>query len=125
MSERLELTATEVADRLDRAGNSMFSRIDGTARDLGERFDVATDLLEKITTDISGRMEGASQSFAQTLDAASTNIITDLGKASDTFSEGPWARPSFRSAGQFEQQTGLIVDRIGQAARDLEQTAAA
>ena len=86
MTERLELTATDVAERLDRAGNSMFTRIDNTVRDLGERFDVATDLLDKITTDVSGRMEGASQSFAQTLDSASTTILTNLGKASDAFS---------------------------------------
>lgn len=122
MTERLELTATDVAERLDRAGNSMFTRIDNTVRDLGERFDVATDLLDKITTDVSGRMEGASQSFAQTLDSASTTILTNLGKASDAFSEG-LGQTTLQISGQFEQQSGLLVDHIDRAARDLERTA--
>jgi len=93
-------------------------------RDLGERFDVATDLLDKITTDVSGRMEGASLSFAQTLESASTSIITNLGKASDAFSEG-LGQTTLQMSGQFEQQSGILVEHIDRAARDLELTSTA
>ena len=66
----------------------MFTRIDSTARDLGTRFDVATEILEKVTGDISGRISGTGAKFAEILDTASSQMISDLGKASEAFSEG-------------------------------------
>ena len=98
----------------------MLTRIDQTAKDLGQRFDVATHLLERVTGDLSGKLQGTSERFAEILDSASSNILTDLGKASDAFSQG-LGQTTLQITGRLEQDSGLLVDRVERAARDLEQ----
>ena len=119
MAQRLEKTSTEVTDQLNSAGNTMFTRIDTTARELGQRFDVATDVLEKVTGDISGRLAGTGAKFAEILDTASSQMITDLGKASEAFSDG-LGHTTLQITGRFEQETGLLVDRIDRAVKELD-----
>ena len=120
MVQRLERASSEVSTQLNSAGSSMFAKIDETSRDLGQRFDVATHLLERVTGDISGKLEGTSTKFAEIIDTASTQIITDLGKASDALSEG-LGQTTLQITGRLEQDSGLLIDRIDQAARGLEQ----
>ena len=119
MTQRLEKTSAEVAEHLHNAGNSMFTRIDSTARELGTRFDIATDILEKVTGDISGRISGTGAKFAEILDTASTQMITDLAKASEAFSEG-LGQTTLQISGRFEQETGLLVGRIDRAVKEFD-----
>ncbi len=119
IAQRLEKTSAEVTSQLDTAGNSMFAKIDITARDLGQRFDVATGLLERVTGDISGKLAGTGAKFAELIDTASTQIIADLGKASDTFSQG-LNQTTLQITGRLEQDTGLVVGQIDRAAKELE-----
>ncbi|HEX4762310.1 MAG TPA: methyl-accepting chemotaxis protein, partial [Sphingomicrobium sp.] len=122
MAQRLEKTSNEVTAQLDHAGFNMFSRIDTTARDLGQRFDVASALLERVTGDISGRLEGTGTKFAEIIDTASSQILTDLGKASDAFADGLGAT-RMEITGRLEKDTGLLVDRIDKAVRELDTAA--
>ena len=124
MTQRLEKTSAEVAEQLQSAGNSMFTRIDSTARELGTRFDVATEILEKVTGDISGRMTGTGAKFAEILDTASSEMISNLGKASEAFSEG-LGQTTLQISGRFEQETGLLVDRIDKAVKEFDSATSA
>ena len=101
-----------MADRLETASTNMFGKIDATVRDLGQRFDVATNLLENVTGEMSGK-------FAKVLDTASTQIISGLGRASSAFSEG-LGQTTMQITGRLEQDSGLMVDRIDRATRELE-----
>ncbi|HUQ37848.1 MAG TPA: hypothetical protein VM144_15870 [Aestuariivirga sp.] len=124
MTQRLEKTSTEVAEQLASAGNSMFTRIDSTARELGTRFDIATEILEKVTSDVSGRISGTGAKFAEILDTASSQMISDLGKASDAFSEG-LGQTTLQISGRFEQETGLLVGRIDKAVKEFDSATSA
>jgi frataxin-like iron-binding protein CyaY len=119
LGQRLERTSTTVTAQLDTAGGNMFAKIDQTARDLGQRFDVATGLLERVTGDISGKLAGTGAKFAEIIDTASTQIITDLGKASEALSSG-LGQTTLQITGRLEQDTGLLVGRIDRAARELD-----
>ena len=122
MTDRLQNTSSSVATQLENAGNNMFARLDVTARDLGQRFDVATTMLERITGDISGRLAGSGAKFAEMLEGASSQMINDLGKASEAFSEG-LGQTTMEISGRFEQETGLLVDRIDRAVQAFDSTA--
>lgn len=122
MAKRLEDTSSEVATQLDSAGNSMFSRIENTARELGQRFDFATDLLEKVTGDISGRLSSTGEKFEQTLSTTSNTMVGNLDRASVAFQEG-LAQTTMQISGRFEQDTGLLVDRIDRAVREFDTAA--
>jgi uncharacterized protein YukE len=122
MTQNLEKTSSEVAAQLHSAGNSMFTRIDSTARELGTRFDIATEILEKVTGDISGRISGTGAKFAEILDTASSQMISDLGKASEAFSEG-LGQTTLQISGRFEQETGLLVGRIDKAVKEFDDAA--
>ncbi|MGB9142624.1 MAG: hypothetical protein WCB71_10565 [Aestuariivirga sp.] len=124
MTQRLEKTSAEVAEQLQSAGNSMFTRIDSTARELGTRFDIATEILEKVTGDISGRMTGTGAKFAEILDTASSEMISNLGKASEAFSEG-LGQTTLQISGRFEQETGLLVGRIDKAVKEFDSATSA
>ena len=124
MTQKLEKTSAEVAEQLHSAGNTMFTRIDSTARELGTRFDIATDILEKVTGDISGRISGTGAKFAEILDTASSQMISDLGKASEAFSEG-LGQTTLQISGRFEQETGLLVGRIDKAVKEFDSATAA
>ena len=119
MSERLDRT---VAERLDKAGNTIFGQIDATARDLGQRLDLATNFLERVNGEISGNLETTSSGFSKVLDSASTTIIADLNRASAAFSDG-LNEISMQVMGRIEQQTGLVAERLDQATRGLDSTA--
>ena len=123
MTQKLEKTSAEVAEQLHSAGNTMFTRIDSTARELGTRFDIATDILEKVTGDISGRISGTGARFAEILDTASSQMITDLGKASEAFSEG-LGQTTLQISGQFEKETGLLIGRIDRAVKEFDSATA-
>ncbi len=124
MTQRLEKTSSEVAEQLANAGNSMFTRIDSTARELGTRFDIATEILEKVTSDVSGRISGTGAKFAEILDTASSQMISDLGKASEAFSEG-LGQTTLQISGRFEQETGLLVGRIDKAVKEFDSATSA
>lgn len=122
MNEQFDQTSNEVADQLTKAGNTMFNRIDTTARELGQRFDVATEILEKVTGDISGRLAGTGAKFAEILDTASSQMLSDLGKASEAFSDG-LGHTTMQISGRFEQETGLLVGRIDKAVKEFDTAA--
>ncbi len=69
--------------------------LEGEGRDSDEAFaNLKKELvqrlayLEKVTSDVSGRISGTGAKFAEILDTASSQMISDLGKASEAFSEG-------------------------------------
>ncbi len=99
---RLETASNEVSHKLEQAGNSMFVRIDTTARNLGERFDIATELLERVTTDITGRMEVTSLAFSETLENKFGSLASKLAGSRDQFD------------GIVEDATGKIMAELGQ-----------
>ncbi len=115
----LTSAAREVTDKIEGASQSMFDRLHGTTRELGERFDLATDHLEVVTTEISKRLDGQGKRFAEVLDTASGQIFTDLGKARDAFSEG-LGETTLQISGRFEQETGLLVGRIDKAVSEFD-----
>ena len=130
---RLETASSEVSQKLEQAGNSMFVRIDTTARNLGERFDIATELLERVTTDITGRMEVTSSAFAETLDGrlgalddklsesrtafdgivggAAAGIMSELGKTSAAFAAGLGQRTS-EITDRFDTLTSSLIVKL-------------
>ncbi|MGQ0486231.1 MAG: hypothetical protein ACT4SY_12870 [Hyphomicrobiales bacterium] len=119
MTGQLLKTSGEVAAQLDAAGSTMFTRLDATARDLGERFDVASTLLERVTGDISGRLASTGTKFAEIVGTAGTQMISDLDKASVALSHG-LGETTLQITGRFEQNTGLLAGRIDQAAREFD-----
>ncbi len=124
MTEQLQKTSGEVASQLDHAGSTMFTRLETTARDLGQRFDVASTLLERVTGDISGRLAGTGAKFAEIVGTAGTQIIGDLDRASEALSQG-LGETTLQITGRFEQNAGLLAGRIDQAARELDSAATA
>jgi Apolipoprotein A1/A4/E domain len=123
-AQALDSSSADVTNKIDTASQSMYAKLEGTTRTLGQRFDVATEHLEKVTTDISARLDGTGQRFVDLLSEASGQIFTDLGKARDAFSEG-LGETTMQISGRFEQETGLLVDRIDRAATDFDKSASA
>ena len=78
---------------------------------------------KKVTTDIATRLDGTGQRFAEVLSEASGQIFSDLGKAREAFSEG-LGETTMQISGRFEQETGLLVDRIDRAANEFDTAAA-
>ena len=121
-AQTLSSAGLEVTTKIDDASQTMFNRLHGTTAELGKRFDVATDHLELVTTEISKRLDGQGQRFVDILDQASGQIFTDLGKARDAFSEG-LGETTMQISGRFEQETGLLVGRIDKAVLEFDTTA--
>ena len=121
-AQTLSSAGLEVTTKIDDASQTMFNRLHGTTAELGKRFDVATDHLELVTTEISKRLDGQGQRFVDILDQASGQIFTDLGKARDAFSEG-LGETTMQISGRFEQETGLLVGRIDKAVIEFDTTA--
>jgi len=108
--------------KLDGAGETLFVRIENTARDLGERFDVATKLLEDITGDITLRFDGAGERLSRQLNTASTTVMSALSTASKGFAEG-LEETTGAITGRFEQTTAKLVERIDSATSDMDDRA--
>ena len=122
-AQTLNAAGHEVTSKIEDASQTMFSRLHGTTSELGKRFDVATDHLELVTTEISKRLDGQGKRFAEVLDQASGQIFTDLGRARDAFSEG-LGETTLQISGRFEQETGLLVGRIDRAVEQFDTAAA-
>jgi hypothetical protein len=114
LGNQLEQASAELTALFDVNTSSMVERLNTTSADLGQRFDAATEHLESLTGEISKRLDTQGQRFAETLNSASGQIFTDLGKARDAFSEG-LGETAMQITGRFEQETGLIVGRIDNA----------
>jgi Apolipoprotein A1/A4/E domain len=123
-AQALNNSGTDVTTKIEAASQSMFNKLEGTTRELGQRFDVATDHLERVTEDISTRLDGTGKRFAEVLSEASGQIFNDLGKARDAFSEG-LGETTMQISGRFEQETGLLVGRIDRAVQEFDTTATA
>jgi Apolipoprotein A1/A4/E domain len=121
-AQALNNSSTDVTSKIEAASTSMFNKLEGTTRELGQRFDVATDHLERVTDDISTRLDGTGKRFAELLSEASGQIFNDLGKAREAFSEG-LGETTMQISGRFEQETGLLVGRIDRAAQEFDTTA--
>lgn len=121
-AQALNASSHDVTTKIDQASQAMFGKLDGTTRELGERFDIATGHLEKVTDDISTRLDGTGQRFADILAEASGQIFNDLGKARDAFSEG-LGETTMQISGRFEQETGLLVGRIDRAVQEFDNSA--
>jgi Apolipoprotein A1/A4/E domain len=117
-AQTLSETSTDMTSRLDQAGINMFERIDSTSRTLGQRFDVATELLEKVTSELRGRFEGSSSRFVEIMGQASHQINDDLGRVQENFA-GVMGQTAMRISGRFEQDTGLLINRIDKAAQEF------
>ncbi len=118
-AQTLNTSSQDVTSKIETASQAMFERLHGTTRELGQRFDVATDHLENVTTEISKRLDGTGKRFAEVLDQASGQIFNDLGKARDAFSEG-LGETTLQISGRFEQETGLLVGRIDKAVQEFD-----
>jgi len=118
-AQKLDASGAEVTAKIDSSSQAMFNRLHGTTQELGKRFDVATDHLELVTTEISKRLDGQGQRFVEILDQASGQIFSDLGKARDAFSEG-LGETTLQISGRFEQETGLLVGRIDKAVEQFD-----
>jgi Apolipoprotein A1/A4/E domain len=121
-AQALNNSSTDVTSKIEAASQTMFNRLEGTTRELGQRFDVATDHLERVTDDISTRLDGTGKRFADVLSEASGQMFSDLGKAREAFSEG-LGETTMQISGRFEQETGLLVGRIDRAAQDFDSSA--
>ena len=118
-AQALNSSSLEVTSKIEEASQSMFGKLEGTTRELGQRFDVATDHLERVTGDISTRLDGTGKRFAEILADASGQIFSDLGKARDAFHEG-LGETTMQISGRFEQETGLLVGRIDRAVHEFD-----
>jgi ElaB/YqjD/DUF883 family membrane-anchored ribosome-binding protein len=118
----LNNSSTDVTSKIEAASQTMFNRLEDTTRELGQRFDVATDHLERVTDDISTRLDGTGKRFADVLSEASGQMFSDLGKAREAFSEG-LGETTMQISGRFEQETGLLVGRIDRAAQEFDSSA--
>ena len=118
-AQKLDASGADVTAKIDHSSQMMFNRLHGTTQELGKRFDVATDHLELVTTEISKRLDGQGQRFVEILDQASGQIFSDLGKARDAFSEG-LGETTLQISGRFEQETGLLVGRIDKAVEQFD-----
>ena len=121
-AQALNASSNDVTTKIDQASQMMFGKLDGTTHELGQRFDIATEHLEKVTNDISTRLDGTGRRFSEVLSEASGQIFTDLGKARDAFSEG-LGETTLQISGRFEQETGLLVDRIDRAVQEFDSSA--
>jgi hypothetical protein len=140
----LDQTETRIGAQLDQAtteltglfsGNTdrMTEQLSTTARDLGERLDIATSHLEQVTADVSGRLTSTSNLFVTALDGASGEIQSRLGTAQSTFESGIYrvqdafaeglGQTTMQITARFEQDTGLLVDRIDKANEEFADTA--
>ena len=81
MTQRFASTSAEVAQTLSQSGEAMFVRIDTAARELGKRFDVATSMLEEVTSEVINKMDGTGEQFAKILDDRAGQIYDELGRA--------------------------------------------
>jgi ribosome-associated translation inhibitor RaiA len=118
-AEALNQSSHDVTSKIEDASQAMFGKLEGTTRELGQRFDVATDHLERVTGDISTRLDGTGKRFAEVLADASGQIFSDLGKARDAFQEG-LGETTMQISGRFEQETGLLVGRIDRAVQEFD-----
>jgi hypothetical protein len=118
-AQALNESSLDVTTKIEEASQSMFGKLEGTTRELGQRFDVATDHLERVTGDISLRLDGTGKRFAEILADASGQIFSDLGKARDAFHEG-LGETTMQISGRFEQETGLLVGRIDRAVEEFD-----
>ncbi len=118
-AQALNASSLDVTTKIEEASQSMFGKLEGTTRELGQRFDVATDHLERVTGDISTRLDGTGKRFAEILADASGQIFSDLGKARDAFHEG-LGETTMQISGRFEQETGLLVGRIDRAVEEFD-----
>ncbi len=121
-TQHLNASSEAVTNKVDQASKNMFERLNATTLHLGQRFDQATIHLESVTGEISKRMDGQGQRFAEVLNTASGQIFADLGKARDAFSEG-LGETAMQITGRFEQETGLIVGRIDNAITAFDEAA--
>jgi Apolipoprotein A1/A4/E domain len=121
-AQALDNSSSEVTSKIDSASQNMYAKLESTTRTLGQRFDVATDQLEKVTSDIATRLDGTGVRFAEVLSEASGQMFSDLGKAREAFSEG-LGETTMQISGRFEQETGLLVDRIDRAAQEFDTAA--
>ncbi len=118
-AQALNASSHDVTSKIEDASQAMFGKLEGTTRELGQRFDVATDHLERVTGDISTRLDGTGKRFAEVLAEASGQIFNDLGKARDAFHEG-LGETTMQISGRFEQETGLLVGRIDRAVQEFD-----
>jgi hypothetical protein len=118
-AQALNQSSQDVTSKIEEASQAMFGKLEGTTRELGQRFDVATDHLERVTGDISSRLDGTGKRFAEVLADASGQIFSDLGKARDAFHEG-LGETTMQISGRFEQETGLLVGRIDRAVQEFD-----
>jgi ribosome-associated translation inhibitor RaiA len=118
-AQALNQSSQDVTSKIEEASQAMFGKLEGTTLELGQRFDVATDHLERVTGDISTRLDGTGKRFAEVLADASGQIFSDLGKARDAFHEG-LGETTMQISGRFEQETGLLVGRIDRAVQEFD-----
>jgi ribosome-associated translation inhibitor RaiA len=118
-AQALNQSSQDVTSKIEDASQAMFGKLEGTTRELGQRFDVATDHLERVTGDMSSRLDGTGKRFAEILADASGQIFSDLGKARDAFHEG-LGETTMQISGRFEQETGLLVGRIDRAVQEFD-----
>jgi hypothetical protein len=98
----------------------MLARIGKTTDEFTRRFELSTSMLDRVTAELSGKLEGTGQRFAAVLDQASTAILTDLGKAAEAFNVG-LSETAAQISGILQQDTGQLANRVELASRELEQ----
>ena len=133
LGSQLELATSELTGLFTSNTDRMTSQLGSTARELGERLDVATSHLDQVTGDVTQRLSTTSTSLIQTLDEATSEIQTNLGKVQNAFTsnldrvQGAFSdglgQTTMEITGRFEQETGLLVGRIDRATEQLNAAA--
>ncbi len=119
MVQRLERTSNEVTSQLDSAGSTIFAKIDNTSRELGQRFEIATHLLERVRASCrANSMEPARALPRSSTAPQARSSPTWAGFAMHSRRAG---QTTLQITGRLEQDSGLLVDRIDRATRELEQ----
>ena len=77
-------------------------------------------MLERVSSELMGKLDGTGQRFATVLDTASSAILADLGKATATFNEG-LNQTTLQITSRLDEDTGLLAGRVERASRELEQ----
>ncbi|MGH6854138.1 MAG: hypothetical protein ACREDX_00630 [Aestuariivirga sp.] len=106
MTEQLNSTATEMT-------NAFAETAVRVTRQVNEANSLIAERLVKTSTEVTSQ-----------LDTASTDIIGAIGKASSAFSEG-LGQTTLQITGRLEQDTGLLVDRVDRAAKELDSVSVA
>src|SRR5665213_2020167 len=124
VTERLERVSSEITERFDTTTSQINDRLNFTASEIEQQFNEATDRLDLAAKESTTRLDSHGKRFVESLDGASGRIFSDLGNARDAFAEG-LGETTLQISGRFEQETGLLINRIDRSVGEFNAAAKA